>query len=138
MSRLVLALAAVGALAATATSLAQTRESCVREARVGDPVAEITLGCVPKTKEFTIYRRSAGEDAAIETTFDTGRFPTDYSARIEWQGSYTFFVDTILTQAAQQVLRGSLSDGRGCPIPGRFFVYAKDWTCTLHVKGEKQ
>jgi hypothetical protein len=138
MIRPLLALAAGSALCVASSGLAQTRESCVRELKPGDPVPALTLGCVPKSKEFTVYWRNDRANAAIEATFDVDRFPTGYSAQVQQQGNFSFIVDSILTQGAQQILRGSLSDGRGCPIPGKFFVYTKNWACTLYVEGQKQ
>jgi hypothetical protein len=74
----------------------------------------------------------------LEDAFDVGSFPAGFTKRPEQQGNYSLFVDSIITRPAGQILRGGLSDGRGCQIPGEYFVFSKDWNCSLFVRGEKR
>jgi len=129
------ALAAVAALSVVGNAAAQDRKSCVTTGPI-DRLPEITLGCVPKEKQFSLYVRAEGRDPTFEGAFDVGSFPAGFSTKIEEQGNYSLNIDAIITQPAGQILRGSLSNGQGCQIPGTYFVFSKDWNCSLIVKGK--
>jgi hypothetical protein len=131
------ALAAAAALSVVGNAAAQDRKSCVTTGS-NDTLPEITLGCVPKERQFTLYVRTEGRDSTSEGAFDVGSFPAGFSSKIEEQGNYSLTIDAIITRPAGQILRGSLSNGQGCQVPGTYFVFSKDWNCSLFVKGKMQ
>lgn len=109
-----------------------TASAQVRPLKDDDPDI-LTLGCVPRQTEFDLYYSTDRTFKSAEIDIET--FPAGLASRLERQGNYSLSVNEILTKGRIQILRGTVSDGRGFLLSGEYFVFARQWNCRLFVKG---